>query len=742
MIDWIKKLVRSRQFYLSLMVFAVVFAMVLKLFNLQIVNGNALYQLATRGTYSYRTVEAPRGKIYDRNGKLIAFNRTGYNVQVFKNNDIDMKQRDKMYLQVLEVLARNGDTFENLFSRYITEEITFGTQIDGVAEDPKDAEQELQTRKDWLVKRIDDFLVDESKAQKEAEQLETAREIFDYFRTELYKIDEAYSDAEAYKIMAIRYSIIISIGRLSNKTPFILAKDVSEETMSEIETRHAEFPGVSTEEVYFRQYNDPRTVAHILGYVRGMSEQEYKTEYTEDKGYSPNDLVGKGGIEKEAESILRGTKGLKTIYVDKDGREIGGESLTPPVSGDDIYLTIDLDLQKASIAAMQYWVEEVKKKKDNEKNFGDCVGGAVVVMNAKSGELLASVSYPDFDPNIFLAPSSNEAAQDAIRKLYDPQDNTLTPGVNRAIQGLYPPGSIFKPLVTIAALETGAINTHTHFFCKGSWEHQGTRLGCLGHHGNLAVVNALGVSCNVFFYEAAIQTKIDALDEYAKLFGLGEKTGLELKDQEYVGNRSNEETMRKKDPDLTHIWSDVDTAQTSIGQLYNQFTPVQLARYAAALGNGGNLINAHLIQKTVSAKGTTKETAVQSNKIDKVSATSYQVVQQGMLQMIDTASSTKKEFDELKAKYKAKYGKELTIAGKTGTPETGEEKKGKSSHGTFIGYAPADNPEVAVAVVLERGVWGYNAAHIACDVLEEYFGLNEKTETDYTANSGTPGLVP
>lgn len=721
--DTLKKILKRRQVYISLMAILIAVAMVLKLFNWQITNGNVLNYYANKGSYSVRTVEAPRGKIYDRNGKLIAYNRTGYNVQVVALGDMTWAERDAMYYELLQILRKNGDSYENAFTNYITPDIQFGTRID----DPTD-EDDMLRRENWIIKWVGEnkFNMPQEDIDRML-QAKTAQEIFEYFRKDMFKIDDSYSDKDAYDLMAIRYTLLDS-GGISTTTPLVLATDVSEETMAEIETRHMDFPGISTTEVYFRQYNNAQTVSHVLGYVRAMSEEEYENTYKE-LGYDPTEIVGKEGIEKSAEQYLRGVKGSKTVYVDADGRELGTVSSTPAVAGKDIYLTIDLDLQEAARTSMENYIEVVKAGKDDETNFGDCVGGAVVVMDVNSGEVLASVSYPDYDPNIFLASKYDEAAQQAIMDLY--ADLEKTPSLNRATMGTYAPGSVFKPIVALAALENSTINKSSVCICSRTGTYSNFQLTCLGHHGSLSVVPALVKSCNIFFYDVGVELGITDMDNYAKEFGLGEKTGIEI--SELQGYRSNPETMRDREEDLTHVWSDADTAQTSIGQLYALFTPMQLARYAAALGNGGNLLTPHLIGETVAADGTVTKTQTVSSQITGISPENLAIVEEGMIGVLsDESASVRAYFKQF----------DFDIAGKTGTPETGEEARGKSSNGVFVCYAPAENPQVAVSVVLEHGVWGSNAAYIASEVLAAYFDINGTEDPGYTPDGGNAGILP
>jgi len=712
MFENLKKFLKSRQFFLCIVVMLIAAAMILKLFNLQIVNGNVLNYYATRGAYSERTINAPRGNIYDRNGKLIAYNRTGYSVKIVKNTTV--KDRNKMYLEMMKIFRKNGDSMDNTLVRYLTSDMQFGILVDEKA----DKEQEQENFNGWISFMFEQF----SDKKTDRQTLQTPQQIFEYMR-EKFAVEEEYSERDAYDIVSIRYTILRAVGFLTAK-PHTMASEVSIETMSELETRHMEFPGIYTDEVYFRQYVDPQTVSHVLGYVRAMSEDEYTKTY-KDKGYSPTEFVGKEGIEYAAEDILRGIPGVKKIYMDTNGREIGEVSRIDAIPGKDLYLTVDIELQKAAREAMIKNVERVQQSADNEKNFGDCIGGAIAVMDVNTGDILTSLSYPDYDPNIFLAPRTDKTAQEAIDALY--RDDKRSPSLNRVTQGLYAPGSTFKPIVAIAGLEKGTITSNTVHNCSRVGVYN---LKCLGYHSNLTVIPAMIESCNIFFYNTGIDTKIETVDQYTKLFGLGELTGTEI--SEFKGSRSNPETMKKKDADKTHVWTDADTAQTSIGQLYTQFTPIQLARFAAALGTRGTLMNAHYIKKTVASDGTVKETEPVFSKIEGISQSTYNTNNQGMIGVIGDTKATIYPY------YKD-FG--FDIAGKTGTPETGLESQNKSSHGVFICYAPAENPQIAVSVVLEHGVWGTNAAILASDVVKKYFGMNVDDIAVYEADTGKPVIL-
>lgn len=703
MFDKLKRLIKNRHLYVFIFLLVITFTILVRLFDWQVINGEAINYEASIGHYATRDIPAQRGKIFDRNGKLIAYNRTGYVVQIVPNTN-SAEKRNKIYLELVRILEKNGDSYTQSLEKYIKiNPYAFGEKLAG------DDETAINARNSFVSRIV--------VADSDKEELEGAgpKALYNYMKETTFKISDEYSPEETYKIMNICFEVLWK--GVSSRNPLVLAEDISVESMSEIETRHIEFTGIATEEVYYRQYTDPTKIAHLLGYVRSMSSEEYTNVY-KDKGYDLDEIVGKEGIEKAAEEYLRGTDGEKTVYVDKSGREIEEISSIPALPGDDVYLTIDLELQEVALKSLMENIERIRSEENGKNNHGDANAGSVVVSNPKTGEVLAMVNYPTFNPNIFLAPSDDKEAQKQITQLY--QDSVNSPSLNRATQGLYAPGSTFKLLTGIAGLETNTITQHTTYYCGRTKSYDGLELACMGHHGTLDLVEAITKSCNIYFYDSGIDTGIKALDYWMKAFGLGESTGIEI--PEYIGNRSNAETMRLKDPDLTHIWGRADTAQTSIGQLYHQYTPLQLVNFVSAFGNGGYLTDSYLIQKAVGYNGeTTFKTEPNKTKLD-VSEENLEVINKGMLGVInDAGNRVERLFDN--------FG--VTVAGKTGTPETGMEAFGHSSHGVFVCYAPADDPEIAISIVLEHGVWGSNATPIAKDILEKYFNLGQYVDDEY-----------
>lgn len=681
---FLKNFFCNRFVYVGLIIVVAMSALVVRLYRLQILEGNQSdNNLGYSDTYSIE-LDAPRGRIYDCNGVLLATNRTAYEV-LMVNVAGEQSDRDKMYLNLINLFEENGDAYNNPLRRYLKSPTEWGSSID--------EDDEIESRTTWINS------VTEKKADRE--KLDTPHGAFDYLRNTIFKLATDFSDDEAYKIMTIRYETYTN--GLDSLRPTVLATDCCDETMEILSARHLDFPGISTEKVYFREYVNTECISQIIGYVRAISGEEY--EELKAKGYAMDDVIGKTGVEKSEEDYLRGTKGSRVVYRDKDGT-VKEESFTAPVAGNDVYLTIDIKLQQIAYDSIEANIKDIAAGKNDKQNFGDCNAGSIIVSDVNTGDVLTMVSYPGFDNSVFVRPSSDAEAQQAITDLFADKDS---PSLNRATQGLYSIGSTIKPLISIAALETGKITTQTSIKCSSVTTINGRKHTCLSSHGYMNVEYAIAKSCNIFFYHAGIETGIDVIDDYAKLFGLGEKTGIEI--AEYEGFRSNPETMTLKDPDTTHIWSDSDTAQTSIGQLYTSFTPLQINRYVAAIGNGGFLNTPHIIDSVSSASGALVYTSpVEREKLD-VSEWAMSIVRQGMNTMARENSNVKNVLKDYPLGF---------ISSKTGTVETGDNTT--SSNGVFMCYAPAVEPEIAITVVIEHGVYGGYVIPSIQGVIDEYFG--------------------
>ncbi len=681
--EGLKRLLTNRLLYLLLVFLAAMAAIVFKLYDLQIADHTVHSNAASKLTTYDLPLDAPRGKIYDRNGVLLATNRTAYKVYLV-NVDDEQSIRDEMYLRLVELFDRNEDVYYNYLEDYLIYPIAWGDKVDEA--------DESANLKAWVNEMV------EKKADKEF--FKTPESAFKYLRETIFEIDEKYTDEQAYRIMVMRYATY-TYG-LDNLKPTVIATDCCAETAEYLTAAGAAFPGVTTEKTYYRVYVNNESFGPILGYVRAISEEEY--EEMKDKDYFPDDVIGKLGIEAAAEEYLRGKRGTRTYVKNLDGT-VSAIEYNAPEAGHDVYLTIDAEIQLDSFRSIVDNIAFAKRLANNSNNFGDCDAGCAVMSDVNTGEVLAMVTYPTYDNSIFIAPSTDQDAQQAIVDLFkDPVASSL----NRCTQGLYPVGSIIKPAIGAAALENGVISKYSTLHCPGYIRVNGRRQKCLAPHGTIALDVAMAKSCNSYFALAGIEVGIDEVDKWIKTFGLGEFTGLEI--SEYQGQRSNPETMDIYEAGTPHKWSASSTAQTCIGQLYTMFTPVQINRYTAALANGGYLNELRLIKRVVSKQGELiLETPVVQTKID-ISDYNLSLLRDSMINMCNSYA----DFQIWLRGYPANF-----FAGKTGTAQTGTNEE--SSHAMFMCYAPAYEPQIAITVVLEHGAYSGNTFFSVRELCDSYF---------------------
>ena len=660
---------------------------ILQLVNLQIIKGEYYEDISQRRLLRERDIIAPRGNILDRNGVPIAVNRTGFLVQLYREKRT-VEELNEVIDKVVKILEKNGDYCESSLSKYLTiEPFEFGVYINSSKKELEKWKKEMAINK------------------KDIELMKTPEDAFNYLRYNKFNIDSKYTTKEAYKILAIRYETLMR--GYSQFNPVIIARDISKESVVEIEERSFELLGVAIDVEPYRKYNDASCIAHILGYVGTINQEEYQR--LKSDGYGINDILGKNGIEYKEERYLRGIKGERKIEVDTKGKKTSEILRVPPVQGNNVVLTIDYELQKVAMESLERNIELIKKRKDNRRNFGDAYAGAAVAIDVNTGEVLLMASYPSYDPMIYLASSEDVAAQRKKMELL--LDNENAPLLNRAIQGTYTPGSTFKPITAIAALEEGIITKDTLIYDSGVSILGGWKFKCLeyrmglGAHGNLDLKRALATSCNIYFHELGVSTGIDNIDKWSKKFGLGELTGIDVPG-ELKGLRANRQT---KDMLRHDIWRIADTAQTAIGQFDNTFTPIQMANYIATIANGGKRFTPTVVKRIEDSNGriikqnknTYVDIDLKQETVDAIHEAMEAVASSG------TAATTFRNF-------------KVKVAAKTGTPETGAESK-HSSNAVFVCYAPVEKPEIALAVVIERGVWGSNAAPVAKDILAHYF---------------------
>ena len=488
---------------------------------------------------------------------------------------------------------------------------------------------------------------------------------------------ENYSSDDARIIMGVRYTMLVNDFSIAN--PYVFAEDVNEKVMQKVSESSFLLDGVTVDTVPFREYVDTDLAPHLIGTVGSIYEEEW--EELKAKGYSYNDKVGKSGIEAYAEDLLRGTDGEITYYINESGVIVRSEVTVAPIPGKTVMLTLDKSIQDNTQAALKTVIDNLNAK------GGHCTGGAAVVMNVNTGDIFASANYPTFDMKDYM---------ENYNSILNAPNNPL---INRAFQGIYPIGSTIKPIVAIAGIDGKVLGIDEKIRCVHTYHYFSDYTpSCMGTHGLIGLNTALAKSCNYFFFETGRRVGATTLSNYFTQFGLGVKTGVEISDS-------------------SGLLADVaegsgDTLQISIGQK-NAFTPLQLAVYTSTLANGGNRYKASLIDKVVSydLKETYNDPAGEVLNTVSINPDTLAAVKQGMLSVtVDGTGSA------VFSDYAIKVG------GKTGT----SQNEG-IDHSIFIAFAPFENPEIAIAVVLEHGNSGFAAGSIVKAALDSYFFSNEET---------------
>lgn len=480
--------------------------------------------------------------------------------------------------------------------------------------------------------------------------------------------------------------------------PVRIQTDVANDILVKIEEHSLELPGVIIEEQPVRDYINKDFASHVFGYVGEINADELKE--MKSQGYRMGNIIGKTGLEKQFDKELRGIDGGQQIEVNAAGKPLRVFGEKAPVAGDNLYLTINNDLQKVAEEALVANMQAV------QKSFPQAKAAACVVMDPRSGAILAMTSKPSYDPNLFVGGISKEELP-VYRGLVT---NSFKPMINRAIRGVYPPGSTFKMVTAIAALEEGKINKDTIVNDSSGVYWAGGKPHCWkkGGHGPVNLAKAIGVSCNVYFYEVGRRLGIDALSKYARLFGLGKPTGLELPPGEKSGRVA--ERIEGK------MWYLGQTLSAAIGQGDNTFTPLQMANYISTLVNGGTRYKPYLVSKVVSPEGklVNKFGPEVVEKIN-LSPANVEAVKEGMLKVTSPGGTGAGYFTNFP----------IAVGGKTGTAQNPHG----ADHGWFVGFAPYDNPQIVIVIIVEQGGHGGSAAApVARAIFAKYFGIDNKTQ--------------
>lgn len=639
--------------------FLLLFAAVL--YDAQILHGGENRAKSISSNAASETVTASRGIITDRNGKVLVSNRLAYTLVFDRSGLDDDAALNAAILRLVQLCEETGTGWNDTLP------------IGRVGNFLRYSNARSET--------FDKFI-----EKNDLTSGASGRQLLSELR-ELYHVDESLSEREARLIVGVRYE-------LHSRDSYTFAEDVSTEVLSLI--TDGRYEGVTIRTASARVYNTA-LAAHILGTIGPIWQEEWSsnedTGYVgyADKGYSMNDLVGKDGVEKAFESYLRGTDGRRLITTDETGKITGELYTREPQPGGTVALTLDIDLQADVEVALAETISGMIDKDSNER------GGAAAVVSVGTGEVLALASYPTYDLSTF-----NEDYDELVN------DQRL-PMFNRATQGIYAPGSTFKMVTAVAALESGIITPSSIIQDRGIYTYyKDPQPMCWIYsqtgstHGRINVSQAITDSCNYFFYEVGRLTGIRTLDSYASQFGLGQSTGIEIGDSS--GVLASPEWAESHDQE----WTDGQTITAAIGQSYNLFTPLQLANYVATLVGGGDHYQAHLLKNVKAYDNSRLLYMYDDNPINTV-------------EMSDTTlSAVTRGMHELTVSGSVAYAFEncvVSAGAKTGSAQVGTD----IANGVFVAYAPYEKPEIAVAIVIEKGGSGAALANTAVEIINSWF---------------------
>ena len=689
------------------------------LYDAQIVNGADYLSQSTIQVTTTQIVESSRGIITDRNGKILVSNREIYTVTfdpgqvkdgpAAEDGAAQGESAASALLRLLRLLQSQGLTWEDglpvstaapyaytfpeatgtqrvRFQNFLADRGWSSTEITPATKLPLMSES-LQKR----------FELTTSSALSASQLMELMEEEF--------HIPDSFTQQESRMVLGVLYELRLrTLARNAATVPYYLAEDIPVDLISIL--NDGGFSGVVVGSRSVRQYHTDYA-AHILGRVGAIYDREeldaLNAPYNAAKEagentdsfhrYQMDEQVGKNGVELAFESYLRGRDGTRMITTNQDGKITSELYSIQPQPGGTVALTIDIDFQAQVEAALARGVEQVKAgaKDEQEALRMERVGGAAVVVGVKDSEILASATYPTYSQRTYL--------EDSETLSQDP----AAPYTNRAVNSAYAPGSTFKPLTAVAALESGIITTKQRINATGTWYYPGDPNSVArcwlyrssrGIHGRINVSDALTVSCNYFFAEMGYQLGMDRLNEFAAGFGLGEHTGIEL--GERTGVRHENKPGEDQSP-----WA-------GFGQASQEYTPLQLAGYIATLVRGGTRLDAHLLKNITSYDGSALLYEHQPQLLSEVamSEETLEAVKKGMGDLV-TKGSIASDF----------AGCTVTAGAKTGSAQVGEE----NANGVFVCFAPFDDPEIAVAIVMEQGRSGSALAATAVEILNSYF---------------------
>ena len=676
-----RKTVVRRMILLIAAACAVMGLFVLRLIFLQLVNGDDFKAQATNTTDYNFTVTAARGDIVDSSGRRIATSTTSYNVVL---NKLLMGDRDldTMLQQIVELLRENSESWNDTL---LIGQPDAAGHYEFTDDDTSTSDQkQLADMKDTLG----------------LQQYATADDVMEML---VEKNNLQGFSLEWQRVLAgIHYEM--DRQAFSNVNNFVMAENVSAATVATIKEHSLQLPGVEIVETSARSYEQSDIIPAVLGRVGKITAEKWKVTDSDgnvtyplrEKGYNMNDILGISGLESAYEDELRGKDGVETITRNSDGVIVDTQLTTVPEPGHTVQLTIDSNFQRAVDKALAENIDMINRV----YNTGDmkAAAAAAVVIDVKDGGVLAASNYPSFDQNLYATNYSEYSSDPGL------------PLFNRALQGLYTPGSTFKPAVAVAALDSGLINQYSTVFCNGVYNYfKDYHPKCTrhGHSGNIDVVTAIKWSCNIFFYDVGRRLTSDVYDAYAYKLGLGQRTGVEV----------SEATGRLTTKNDSNYTASLDV-QAAIGQGNTVVTPIQLATYAATLANNGVRYRTHFVKAILDTNTGEVLSETQPEVMDVIEGTgnTFELVREGMKQVPSTISGKISSYP-------------IAIACKTGTPQRSETyAPGKHYlNAMMVAYLPADDPEIAIGISIEYGGYGARSGDLVVDIANAYFAMKDGT---------------
>ena len=677
-LEKIMEILENRELVLSFILCIVALVFLIQLFNLQIINGVSYREQAENKIVRTESIAASRGEIYDRNGVLLATNRLTYDVEIYRTK-VGIEKTNEAIKKLVEIIERNGDAIYSTFpcneaGDNFSEEFLNNTQL----------------RNSFLTS----IKLDENA---------TYQDVLSYYAKK-YAVEE-YDFKDKLDVIKVKYEANLNGYSLFNGV--VISKDISKNSVAQIEELKSELYGVNIISVPQRYYASDEFACHILGYVSKINTEEYNN--SKDDGYTINSMIGKSGVEESMEKYLKGVDGVKKVVTDSLGNVSSEQIITEASSGKDVTLTIDYRIQNVVENALKNTLWNLQTGGYGKEPIYEAQSGSCVVLDVETGEVLAIASYPEYNINSFVDGISSSEWNSLI-------SDAQKPMFNRAISGTYSPGSTYKMLMGIAGLESGGIYVDEYYTDPGEYPyaykpkcwiytaHQIT-------HGSINLAGALKGSCNCYFYEVGRRIGIANIVQWAKNFGLGSKTGIELSG-EAKGNIAG---------DGVNEWSLGDTLSASIGQNTNLFTPIQLANYISTIANGGTLNKVSLIKNVGDdinsvplselANYTKEFTGVDFQPRNLEIDPSYiNAIKEGMYAVTTENGGTAADIFA---------DSRVEVAGKTGTAQVASG----ANNAIFVGFAPYNNPKIAVVAIVEHGGEGYYLANMVKEITNEYFDI-------------------